>query len=70
MYAIQAREVKVFLEELFDLVIRKNHAVATTCYGRQRIQRCQRNAGRCIQHRLLACGIVEGCLRGRERRAR
>jgi hypothetical protein len=63
MNAVQAREIKVCREKLLDLVIRKYNMVAAPCYGWKRFERCEGNAGRCVEDRERDGGIGEAGLR-------
>jgi len=63
VYAVEARQVKVLFQELMDVIVREHDIVALTCYGRQRIERRERDACCGVEHWLLASRILKGKLR-------
>lgn len=63
MNTIQAIEVEIVVEESLDVVIRKNNITVLRRYGRQRLERRERDVGRCVEERLLRDSVKERILR-------
>jgi hypothetical protein len=63
MDAVQAREIEICREELLDLVICEYDMVAAPCYGWEGFERCEGNAGRCVEDWERDGGIGKGGLR-------